>query len=1224
MIYSRSSTVAPHQPFKSSSPNRVLFLRKGAAKSLEAWVDEGMRMLLQSIEEVEASLEHQAQEKSGRPRQDSVDFGDDFLGGGGGSGGEGCDGGGGGGGGHNDEEMMANTPHIEATAKSVLFSDDDIDIGVGVDDGDSRSSGGGGGGGARESLFGARSSSSQPVLPIVRGGETGGGGGDGVNYRPLPLFRGGAACPSPSFPLSGLMATPDDRGGGGDSGCGACPAHASIRSLRGGEISGSVASAGTLFSRDASSASRVVAASTSGSGAPGQRAVPSGMFGGGLGGGSGRGGKSVAGVPAVVLLRARPKSRLAGAGGTAWQEALSGMISNERTRPAIKRSAADEGGGGGRWGRSATIAQSRGAGGKPRSTNGDGVDDTGIHVVHSAWQRLTRSERPGTRSRSAAAEKSTPEGLKKTGVPRKSRGLAVVSLRKRDGASRAEAAVNASAKVVDGRRKRLGAAESASETKVSDGSERPENLDAVSVLTSRALKREADAREKRTDWARQKSCCGNVAVRDGGEDDGAVAAASADSEDVEGLVGDYADDGHTEAGGVKVRCVAAAASACDAGKAAATGAMASVKSCLAVTLSSPTRLARAIVTGGEAVDPAATVIRGEDDVETDHTTNRSDGEDRTAQRKRHTRDLSPVVTGDAAGDHEMVATAAASAASAAAQTLGDASTATEDTNGDFQAALVPSDKERGAPANIIQIGVSGLARACVDVCGSLMEGASALRRGSAATVSNVGGATFRCVIKTAQCCAGCIRMAVSAPVRLVRAGGRAMSPASADGGGGAAAGVKHWCECICRSVGTGVSTVCVAATATVCSAGGAAVKGVHASSRFCVTCLGAVISPPGRLARAVVLGIGKTVSVIGEQAGTSIVRRCARLGRSGRAAVTSVCLTAMVGTCMFREAAVCGAVRSARCCARGVGCVLSSPVKLGRAVAFPLLSPRKPNAAVVVSTAASEEVTMETSPTTAAAVEAATSPPNLVETPGGYTDKEKTTLELEACPQTTAPCAEVEAMAGTTLVTSNNHSRDAAGAVGAVGSQTPAVWRGGRRRRSPGAKQMRRSGRFGSRALVPNNTAESRGRGPAVGEEGNLTENNEQGSSSSPFAVPAFLFPSFPSLWSRSRSSKEATLGLFRRSAANESLSCTDQDDVTGAAAAAASVSVSDVDSSSPRTSEAEEALALWVATAPSPRVPERSGRRSRALVCGAARVAIIAVPHSASADGGGARGGWG
>ena len=204
------------------------------------------------------------------------------------------------------------------------------------------------------------------------------------------------------------------------------------------------------------------------------------------------------------------------------------------------------------------------------------------------------------------------------------------------------------------------------------------------------------------------------------------------------------------------------------------------------------------------------------------------------------------------------------------------------------------------------------------------------------------------------------------------------------------------------------------------------------------------------------------------------------------------------------------------------------------------------------------------------------------------------------------------------MVISNNHSRVVAGVVGAgAGSQTPAAWRGGRRR-SAGAK-TRRPGRFESRMVVPSDTAESRGRGSAVGEERNRTEKNEPGlssSSTSSFAVPTFSFPSFPSLWSRS--SKETSGGFFGRSAANESLSFVDQD---GIKAAAASVPTSGADPSPSRASETEEGLARWVATAPSPRVPERSGRRSRALVCGAARVATIAVPNSARAGGGGARG---
>ncbi|CAN0062529.1 unnamed protein product, partial [Laminaria digitata] len=682
----------------------------------------------------------------------------------------------------------------------------------------------------------------------------------------------------------------------------------------------------------------------------------------------------------------------------------------------------------------------------------------------------------------------------------------------------------------------------------------------------------------------------------------------------------------------------------------ATGVVASVKSCascLAVALSSPTRLARTVVAGG-AVDPsAATVVDEEDDVETDHATNGSDGEDGTAQRKNRSPDRSAVITGDVAADHQMDATAAVAMP---VQALGDASTAAESTDGECEvAALVPNGEERGAPASRLKIGggVGGLVRTCAHVCGSLAKGASALCQGSAVTVCNVGGATFRGVLKTAQCCTGCVGMVLSSPVRLVRVGGRAIASASATGGGGAAAGAKRWCRHIFRSAGTGVSTGCAAATTTVCLAGRTAVKSVHtssrfcvgcvrfavnrvhASSRFCVGCVGAVLSPPGRLGRAAVLLTGKTVSILGEKGGAFIVRPCTRLGQSGRAAVSSGCLTAMVATFMLREAAVCGAVSSARYCARGIGCVLSSPVKLGRAVvAFPLLlRPRRKNAAVVSATASSSRETamMGTSPTTVTATEAiaaskamqtttttsavaSKSPPDLVETPGRrFVDNEKKTpLALETCART-APYAGVESTAGTTVVISNNHSRVVVGAVGAsagnAGSQTPAAWRGGRRRRRNSGAKRRRMGRFGPRALVSSSDAtESRGRGStAAVEERTRTENNEQGlsssslSSSSSFAFPAFSFPAFPSLWSRSGSSnKEAfLLGFFRRSPANGTLSFADQDGdgvTAAAAAAAASVPTSGADSSPSKASEAAEAacLARWVETPPSPRVPER------------------------------------
>ncbi|CAN0062456.1 unnamed protein product, partial [Laminaria digitata] len=466
-----------------------------------------------------------------------------------------------------------------------------------------------GGSSARKRLLNACSPSSQTVLPFVRGGETagdvhrGGDSGDSGSLKrhSLSLLRGRTVCPPPSSPLSEpIIAAPG--GGGGDNGWGACPAHASIQSLRGGGVSGGVAPASTLFLRGASSESRVVAtASTFGNGARDQRTVPTvkvgaglggsssssagvfggglggssvssaGMFGGGLGGGSGsgsaKGTKSVAGVPAVVLLRARPKSRTAGAGGTAWQETpSSGLLSKERARAqaATNRSAAEEkGGGGGRGARSATIAPSQGAGVKSRSTTKTGGDDVGL--VNSAWQRLTRGKAAGRRSHRSAAEQPMPEGWTKTGVPRESRGLGLVSLRRRDDAiSRAGATVNGSAKVIGGRREPLRAGASALGTKVSDDNKRRKYLDTVSVLASRALEREADARRKRTDWARRKSSGGAAVGEDAGGEEGSVVAtaASANCENVEGLVrDDCADDCRTkEAGGVKVRCVAAAAS----------------------------------------------------------------------------------------------------------------------------------------------------------------------------------------------------------------------------------------------------------------------------------------------------------------------------------------------------------------------------------------------------------------------------------------------------------------------------------------------------------------------------------------------------------------------------------------------------------------------------------------------------------------------------------------
>ena len=1264
-----------------------------------------MRMFLQSVEEIEASLEHQAQDKSGgRSRHDSGSCGDDFLSGGISGNGNGNNGG-------NRETSTSSTPRA-ATAKSVFFDDDYNDSDIDGDDTNSinngSSSSSSSNDSARGSLLDARSALSQAVLPAVRGGET--AAAAGRNRHSLLRLRGRAVFPPFSFPLSEPAGALDD-GGVIDYHCwGDCSAaQTTIRSLRGGGggISGGVTPAGTLLSRDSSLGSRVNAPAPeslresresrvdrgrnqrkaqqyAGNGARDERrTVPVSVLGRRFGSGRGAGGGGIAAIPAVVLLHRNTSSRPVGAGvgGTAWPKAPSGaVLSKDRARAAAtKRSAADKknGGGEGRGGRITAIPLSKRtgkasgrttkggeddvtpikreekkwrsttesggnhvtpsieAGDKTRKASKAGGDDAGVVSVSGVWQRLTNSEATRRRSRSSAAvQQPMPGGGENTGFLGKRTRLALVSLRKRDGGRVGATVIGTAGHARGKRRGRLEVGKSALGTDVPGSSERQQYLEAVSALTSRALKREADARRKRTDWTRRKKASGDGAaeVEDIDKD---LVAASATCDEVGERVRDCSDDRQEESGGgVKVRLVTAAMSACGVGKtavtAAATGAAASAKtcaSCLTGTLSSPTRLACAVVGSGTLVVPAATE-GDEDGAETKQVTTRNDGMEGTAaQHNVRPPDLTAVVVaGDVGSGHDIDAAATAAPEVVAAQTLRDAPTATEDTNDECEAtALVVSGEEGGTPANRLHIGVGGLTQTCAHVCGSLTGMASALCRGSATTVCNVGGGTVRGVFKMAQCCVAFVGLVLSSPMTLVRADGRAITSAGAPGGSGAegraAAGAKRWCGHICRSVGTGVSTGCGVVTAAVCLVGFTAVKSVEASARFCRGALRAVLFPTTRLARAMVLCTDKSISILGEKAGTFIVHPCARFGRSGRAAVSSGCLTGIVATCMLREAAVCSAVRSARCCVRSVGCILSSPVKLGRTISFRLRSRKNANAAVVST--AGPEVAIGTSLTTTEssaaniAEVAVDTPPHLMETPAGSINKEKISLDMETY---TAIAPYAEATTRTTTCISNNHSRVVAGAVGSsagnTDSQTPTAWRGGRRRSLGPRVKRRLYGRFRSGArLVSSDTADgSPGNGSALGTENNQTENEQVLPSSS---SSSFAFPVFPSLWSRL--SKEASLGFFRRSPANETRSIVDEDDAT----AAAPVPSPGTDSSSSRRAlESEAALARWVTTAPSPGVPEHSGRRSRALVCGAAKVATIAVPNSASASasGGGAR----
>ncbi|CAM9801119.1 unnamed protein product, partial [Ectocarpus sp. 12 AP-2014] len=211
-------------------------------------------------------------------------------------------------------------------------------------------------------------------------------------------------------------------------------------------------------------------------------------------------------------------------------------------------------------------------------------------------------------------------------------------------------------------------------------------------------------------------------------------------------------------------------------------------------------------------------------------------------------------------------------------------------------------------------------------------GASACCEAAAGAICSLGNATLhvgngalRVVQNTTRVCIGGAGVVLSSPVKLARAAGSGLSAGAGPPGGRAVAEVAARLQRrgghLCVLVGKGVSSGCVATTASVCLAGGAVVKGLEKSASLAGRTAGVALSAPGELSRAFATGGGRAGRSAGRAGGNvsrAVVTGCGRARRSTAAVLTASWLCTAATVCMLGDAAAQGAVVSTKTC---LGCV---------------------------------------------------------------------------------------------------------------------------------------------------------------------------------------------------------------------------------------------------------------------------------------------------------------
>lgn len=429
-------------------PRRVFFFllpitKQAAVETLEEWIDEGMRLFLQSVDEVEATLErHELQQQqramektaASQKRRDTGDRSDDDRvnitvngGGRGGSGGRGA------------TDMGTVNLRAATTATPLLYDDsysgdtgDDIARAPLLSTPDPAAAEG------EEAAVDVDEKNDTADLggrvALIWGSRGGGGGGETRSLSFLGLSENYV------------------RGDGGDRGIGPCwgtcrRAAAALLLLRGGGRGGG-------GGRSGSPSRSVGAAATSSLGLPGSSpgsTVAATSLGGGVGrrrGVTTSGGSLGAAcrLPAIILLRSKPKASLPGAGrggqaqhessgapgnkkqarGTAAERAANRKVGQKKPRgTAAKRPSNDKAGRpGGRSWRTRTTKKERDerAGGKSRGVVSDDGKNAATTLLGDVWKWLAASEAADSRPRRASTKKPATTAKKGAETPTKKAG----------------------------------------------------------------------------------------------------------------------------------------------------------------------------------------------------------------------------------------------------------------------------------------------------------------------------------------------------------------------------------------------------------------------------------------------------------------------------------------------------------------------------------------------------------------------------------------------------------------------------------------------------------------------------------------------------------------------------------------------------------------------------------------------------------------------------------
>ncbi|CAM9267073.1 unnamed protein product [Ectocarpus sp. 6 AP-2014] len=229
------------------------------------------------------------------------------------------------------------------------------------------------------------------------------------------------------------------------------------------------------------------------------------------------------------------------------------------------------------------------------------------------------------------------------------------------------------------------------------------------------------------------------------------------------------------------------------------------------------------------------------------------------------------------------------------------------------------------PCSVLCELVAGGVSACYGGASVCCEAAAGAIRSLGNATLHVGNGALRVVRNTTRVCIGGAGVVLSSPVKLARAAGSSLSAGAGPPGGRAvaevAAKLKRRGGHLCVLVGKGVSSGCVATTASVCLAGGAVVKGLEKSASVAGRTAGVALSAPGKLSRAFATGGGRAGRSAGRAGGSvsrAVVTGSGRAGRSTAAVLTASWLCTAATVCMLGDAAAQGAVVSTKTC---LGCV---------------------------------------------------------------------------------------------------------------------------------------------------------------------------------------------------------------------------------------------------------------------------------------------------------------